>query len=308
MVSVENDVGETFKLTEFSKYHGFQKYGPVYPSSNEKLSELFSYVDVDNKEVLSVAGSGDHAFYAYDNGARRVDIFDINCLTRYYFYLRMWIIKYFDSFYFDQYKLSKKDEYLKNIGNLFRSTKKIFLNQQSLKNVDKSFRYLLSLVDPSSEEEKEVYEYWMMVSKLCKTNWRRHGFGYCLTNIMFNQDTAKINKITDLSNIKDAMNRDFDFYNIDIIKDSFTIDKMYDVIFLSNIVEYIYDVDKMNILKDNLYKLLTDDGCAVLSNVRGEMADEKKKYLSDVFSCEVLPNYTSINNRTMSIGTVLVKK
>ena len=48
---------------------------------------------------FTVLASGDQAFYFYDNGAKKVDLFDINKLSIYYYYLRVWIIKYLGRFY-----------------------------------------------------------------------------------------------------------------------------------------------------------------------------------------------------------------
>ena len=135
MTNIENDVWETIKLSGHYKHNSFDKYGPVYPYSNENLDKLFSCVDVCGKDVLTVASSGDHAFYSYNNGANRVDLFDINILTKYYYYLRMWVIKYFDNFYFDNYKLSKKDE--------------------SIRNTKREDEFTLSHIDDFDEEEEK---------------------------------------------------------------------------------------------------------------------------------------------------------
>ena len=40
MTDVENDVWETIKLSRYSKHNSFDKYGPVYPYSNENLDKL----------------------------------------------------------------------------------------------------------------------------------------------------------------------------------------------------------------------------------------------------------------------------
>ena len=57
--------------------------GKLYFNSNEMLNDLFSLVDVDNKDVLCVVGSGDQAFHCYQNGAKHVDLFDRNKFSIY---------------------------------------------------------------------------------------------------------------------------------------------------------------------------------------------------------------------------------
>ena len=56
-------------------------YGKVDFHSNERLKDIFNNVDVKDKRVLTVLASGDHVFYAYDNGAKSVECFDINKLV-----------------------------------------------------------------------------------------------------------------------------------------------------------------------------------------------------------------------------------
>ena len=76
-----------------------ENYRKVYSQTNEHLRQLYSNVDFSDKKVLSVAASGDQAFLAYAFGAKHIDLFDINKITLYYYYLRLWTIKYFNKFY-----------------------------------------------------------------------------------------------------------------------------------------------------------------------------------------------------------------
>lgn len=306
MTDVENDVFETFNFDDYTR-NTYSKYCPVYPYSNENLDRLFSCVDVDGKNVLTVASSGDHAFYSYNNGARSVDLFDINCLTKYYYYLRMWVIKYFDNFYFDNYKLSKKDESIRNFFNIFKITKRIYFDQYSIKNVTKSFKYLLSLVTPTNEEEKRALEYWEGVLDISILKWGKGGFGYFLKEIFFKDDTAKINNICDLLNIREKIQRNnsINFYNIDILDEEFSLKKKYDVIFTSNILDYHYD---LNIFRKNVFDLLRKNGCFVSSNVKDYLPQEKIDFLGEYFSCIQLPLYKSFNKNTMPVGNVFIKK
>ena len=72
-----NDVNESLNIN-FGSKSLFDKYSGIYPYSNENLDVLFNNLDLKDKEVLSVAGSGDHAFYSYNKGACNVDLFDVN--------------------------------------------------------------------------------------------------------------------------------------------------------------------------------------------------------------------------------------
>ena len=96
MSCVDVDFKMTEKLLNNVSVDG---YGKIYFSSNEDLKTIFSNFDFKDKDVLTVAGSGDQAFYSYNDDAKKVDLFDKNKLTIYYYYLRKWIISYYDMFY-----------------------------------------------------------------------------------------------------------------------------------------------------------------------------------------------------------------
>lgn len=284
MTDVENDVNETLKISYISKIT-FCKYGSVYPYSNEKLNVLFKNLDLNDKDVLTVSGSGDHAFYSYNNGANNVDLFDINILAKYYYYLRTWIIKYYNSFYFDD--ISNFKHYI---------------------NFSEYFNNLFCLVNPTSEDGEKAHEYWKLLYEKCSIKWKNNGIGFFLRNKLFRGDTERINSISDLSVIKDKItNNNFNFYNCDITGDQTGIDKVYDVIFLSNIFEYV-DNEEIKRLKYNIYRLLKDDGYIVLSNVRENLTQINESFLSDVFSFEKLPIFLNLSGSFINSGVVLTKK
>ena len=71
----------------------FTTYDRVYSETNEPCDKIISKFDVKDKSVLTVLGSGDQAIQFYVNGAKNVDLFDINKLTIYYYYFKE-ILKY----------------------------------------------------------------------------------------------------------------------------------------------------------------------------------------------------------------------
>ena len=278
------DVNESLNIN-FGSKSLFGKYSGIYPYSNENLDVLFNNLDLKDKEVLSVAGSGDHSFYSYNKGACNVDLFDVNLLAKYYYYLRIWIIKNYNSFYFDTInKFKNYNEFSRYFGILF------------------------NLVNPTSIDEEEAHEYWKLLYNMCSLKWENYGFGYYLRNKLFRADTKRINWISDLSVIKDKLaNNNSGFYNCDITGNQTGIDKVYDVIFLSNIFEYVDDEESIR-LKNNICRLLKDDGYIVLSNVKGNLSQINESLLSDVFSFEKLPYVRNMNGFFINSGVVLTKK
>ena len=60
----------------------FGKYSKIYMHTTENIKEFIRCFDLVDKDVFTVAGSGDQALNAYACGAKSVDTFDINPLTK----------------------------------------------------------------------------------------------------------------------------------------------------------------------------------------------------------------------------------
>lgn len=241
----------------------------IYFRTNERLNDLFSNFDVNDKKVLSVIGSGDQAFYAYDRGAESVDLFDKNKITIYYYYLRVWLIKYLDMFYFD-------------------------------KEISVSFlNHLLDLVKPETQIEIDTHRYWSEMIRLygCNINY----LFMCKNNL---EDYA----IRDVSKIKKKIDYIPNFYNIDIASD-IDISHTYDVIIKSNITDHLNaDYNKFIKYRNNLNNLLNSGGIVVSSNVlTSRISPLEEKIFSecfDIYPMDDVSDYSSIT----SPGFIYVKK
>jgi len=246
-------------------------YSRIYFNSNEDINILFNNFNVNNKTGLSILSSGDQAFHLLNRNVKNIDLFDKNKLTIYYYYLRIWIINYLNSFY------SLED-----------------LNIQYISD-------LLNKVNPHSDQEKEVYDYWKKFINVF------HDFDI---NSLFEKNNLYINKINDLDFLKSKLNNSFNFYNIDI-KEEINSDKKYDFIYISNVLEWIIrSKDDLCVVRDNLYNLLNEDGFVICSNVCkngnngiGSLIFEKN------FDCYRLP-YVKMknNNKYFSPGYYYKKK
>lgn len=253
----------------------FGFFKTIFYCSNEDLSSLFKNFDFKDKHVLCVAASSDQYFHCLDHGASDIDLFDINKLTKYYVYLRRWIIKYCGTYYPDYDKLIDSKDFLKK---------------------------LLVKVNACSKEEQDVYEFWRLFS-----------LSNCSLENLFNKpNVRKCNEIinTDgLTKVLDVSN--FDFINFDLSDDSYISDKKYDVIIVSNILEH-FGLDDLKIIniKENLGKLLNDDGMVICSYVYTTDFDSprvhERKIFDDEFSCEQI--LTTYNGNDMPIGYVYTKK
>lgn len=238
-----------------------KKYDKLYFSSNENLHYIFKDMDFTGKNVLTVLASGDQAFKFYDHNAKHVDLFDINKLTLYYYYLRIWHIEVYN-----------KDISINSIPKIH--------------DIEK----LLKQVKVRTEQEKRVFDYWkIFIKKYYKNEYALHK--------MEEEYPFRKHNIRDLSNLqKRIKTRNFKFYNIDLTYENLSIKKKYDVIYVSNIIDWLsYDEERYKRFARNLYDLLEDDGlvmCADLdqdgpSRLEREIMDQKFKYI-ELPSCSIL--------------------
>lgn len=86
---MNKDVYYAKKLIESNLKLKSGLYNYVYFDTNERVDEYFKYFDLKDKDVLTVASSGDHALQALSEGAKSVTMFDINKLTGYFAYLKI---------------------------------------------------------------------------------------------------------------------------------------------------------------------------------------------------------------------------
>ena len=229
-----------------------QKYGKVYFKTNEFLEELFKNIDLKDKDILTVLGSGDQSFLCYEKQAKSVDVFDVNRLAIYYYYLRIWVIEYLNQYYpdecFDKKYIAK----------------------------------LLRLVKPKTDEEQLAYEYW---NKYINTYFMG------THSLFYNTSGIPDVKISDLENIKSrTKKRDFNIYNVDISK-PWDHDKKYDVIITSNISDYVPRcIDDFNCYRDNLDCLLNDGGVVVCSKFSGhKISSIEREVFKKTFVRRVFP-------------------
>ena len=241
-----------------------ENYGRIFYSSSENLDGILDKVDVFGKDVLTVLGSSDQYFYAYYYGANSVESFDINKMTMYYYYLRLWGIRYLNMFYPDIH------------------------NHLYIYN-------LLKLVECSCLDEEEAYNFWNnYIINIYPFDTQR--LFYVNGNIKNNIDINKLNcNICDKKNI---------FYHSDIsIK--FT-DKKYDVIMLSNMLEFCSDLE---VIRNNINGLLKDNGIVVCSNILTNGLEEYYVF-SELFKRESLGTYKNSDYFGMEfpLGYVYRKK
>lgn len=220
-------------------------YGNLYFETNENLSEIYRNIDFLDKDVLSALASSDQLFMARYMGARKVDTFDKNPLTPYYYYLRVWAVKYMNEIY--------PDGVLENDYDW----------------IDK----LLSRVKPRNKEEADAYGFWSELAQK-RVDFNRMFF--------YNQPEGKMLFRT-TNSIGSVIDEPLSFRHIDLFEEQDFVSK-YDIAVMSNILEYARsDKKKLEIASSNLSRLLRRDGivlCSTLIN-RDKEAVELEKRIFD---------------------------
>ena len=217
-------------------------YNKVYYKANENLVD---YLDVDfsDKKVFSVLASSDQVFTARLLEAREVDSFDYNRLTLYYYYLRVWTIKYANILYPD---------ILNNNRWLFK---------------------LLKLVKPSSEEELRVLQFFK----------KHVYEGTDLSKLFFDIEKQPEETLlySSAEELKDCVDQPLNFHHIDLFK-PFDLGTTYDILLISNILEWSRgDANKLRIAKENIDRLLSRDGTVICSNLLSRSMEQEQEIFSN---------------------------
>ena len=218
-------------------YHSnyiFPKYSKIYPFTNEDLIGCFNSYDFNNKRCLTVLGSSDQALDMYLRGASEITTFDINVLTKYFFYLKKAALlsnltkeEYIDFFYPLPHIIRDKIKYYNTFSKIAKN-----LSGTNLTFWSKLFDTRInSLHNLFSNDVSEYNSLEKSIKYLSGDNY------YILRE-----------KIKDM---------EIKFINSDVISLPDKLSSNYDYIYLSNIMsysEYIYNASERCSLEE--YKKL----------------------------------------------------
>ncbi len=219
----------------------FDRYAPIFRQANEPFEKYLRQADIEGKDVLTVAGSGDFLTWVLQNKPASISTFDVNAFTEYYQALKMGALltlsysEYLDFFY----------------GvNIFS---------------DKYFEKVLNVLP------NYVREFWESLTDYFEPN-------EIITSPLFVQSVVTITNAQEYNTfLKDrasymkakeaAMKIYYAFHRIDF-KEMNEIKKKFDTIFISNIVDYqnyatIFEA--ITKLRESLDSNLKDDGVIIAS-------------------------------------------
>ncbi len=218
-------------------------YNKTFYKTNEDLVDAYLDVDFKDKDVISVLASGDQVLTARYLDAKAVDSFDYNPLTIYYFYLRLWTLKY-----------------------------RRLLYPKIMDGDNTWLYYLLGWVQPRNEQEALAKQYFELH---VHDNTQMDQLFYDLE--MQPEGRTLFTKPEELV---ECLSPELTFYPINLFEE-FHLPKQYDIGIISNILDSSkVDPEKIQIAYENLDRLIRPGGSVICSKLhyrtREEMDKEKR--------------------------------
>ena len=255
------------RLLDKSLITSFTSLEPSYMWTNEKMS-LYPKDNYKGKNVLTVTSSADHILSAVLNGADNIDAFDINLYSKYISALKIAMIRKYDY------------ECFSNFINSFNKTGRFDLNCKKTNFIYEVEKYLT----------KDEMNFWICYQRLIfqkKINFDDIIYlsGDFRNNLYYERKIYE--------DLKEKLkNVNINYFDSDISDIKKHINKTYDVIFLSNILEYVIpsntkvSVDRYNELIKTLDSILNIGG--ILYGYIFSDDNNYKLYLQDKekFACQ----------------------
>ena len=234
----------------------FGTYTLPYLFSTENISGYFNKLDLENKSILTVVGSGDHILNAILKGAKTIDAFDISSYAVMFYYLKEAAIKTlsyeeFIEYFLDPNKCFNLELYCKIRNNM----------------------------------NQEVLPFWDELYNRFKDNPANLKYMFRSLDPVFITDPVQ--KVTLLSGVNPYLN-ETKYYELKVkiqdakvncyMRDVNQLDNIgenYDYIFLSNILQYQKDQDFIN-FKQSISRYITklnNNGEIKIGYIYGHLKD-----------------------------------
>lgn len=211
----------------------FSNMGKVYSWTNEEF-QMYPIDNLNDKKVLTITSSGDHALDAILKGAKNIDSIDINVFCKYYSALKIAMIKKYD---------------YRKFYEMLKSFTSDDIDLCRMKILDEVSIFLT---------EREI-DFWSKYSEFKEKSYRNI-FYYQPFDSRLNSYGCEEKYNSLKEKLDDVIINYYDgdiIYSTDILKN-----KSYDCIYLSNILERIEsewkDEDRIAVLM-KLKKLLNND-------------------------------------------------
>ncbi len=223
-MDIDLEIIKTIFEQSYELHDDFQKYSKIYLNTTENIKGILDGIDIKDKKVLSVAGSGDQALNAYFLGASNVTLFDINPLAGAQAELKFTAAQKLD--YEEFYKF-----FLPLNGCTLRSDTYKKLSNYLSDETNQFFDYLYSNYNNVDIFNKIAYDFYPTISTLERVN------------AYMGEDNFK-----ELKNKLDG--KEINFIEASLIDLPNNLNNLYDIMLLSNISDSINNIWNINTLKN----------------------------------------------------------
>lgn len=243
---------------KFLCHKSFDGYQKMYAFTNENIKSYLGLISESTKNALSILSSGDHAFNLISKGILNIDTFDTNRLTETYAlgFKRAMILKYnFVEFKTVMSLLSSSTTSLETVTEIVYGLIPFMeLEHQNYFRQILDYNYKLQIEKGTNFNLLELLTLGSFISEAEYYN------EYLNNKESYNRLRANLS----------CANISFKYANALYLKDSFN--KEYDVILLSNIMDYLCSVwgirwkyDKLDEFEKSLEMITKDNGIIFLN-------------------------------------------
>lgn len=258
-MSTKKDLYTAQRIMEDPNYNRkdkmFHKDSPIYVKSNEKIQNYQKYLE-KRKKVLSVIASSDQLLDMIVSGTKEIDAYDISRFPKYYMGLKFAGVQSLD-----------RDKY---INFFYEGDKRAYLYD----------RMYEKMRDTLNDRDKEFWD-----GLFNFYDWNEISNSSLFSNETISvSDVINQNKYLDKNHydeLKDLITDvDVDIYEGDILEISKVFKEKYDLIYMSNIIKYLYENNyDLRDYKNMLKKLrMTRSGISLtyLNGINEVIRDEFK--------------------------------
>lgn len=271
-MSIITDIIETTTIMTGKRYNEYREYDKLYPFTTENLVD--TYTELEGKEILTVAGSGDQALNAVAAGAESVDVFDINRLSLYYLRLKKCAIEHLSYEDFKDFFSYRSKELYERI--------RMFLGEDTRNYWD--YFYSHFIVNPHQSLTSSFLFYQ-------QTAWSDYKFR---NNYFDRNEYERLQRLLPYQS--------FNFYHSDVTNLHNLLKKKYDRIYLSNINQYMNPKELQTVLR-NLSDYLKEYGEIYFAYIYSNKEDTVSSTIEPDDTIKV-PSVVNVDTK----DTILIQK
>ena len=241
-----NEKEQKLNLKEID-INNFNSLSQIYSFTTENIAGYFEYLDFTNKNILTVAASGDHIINAFYKGAKQVYGFDINYLALIFTELKLVALRNLQYKEFLQFfMINEENDIEKNKNVLDYGVYINKLRKDLSKSVAESWDTIYQNFNNNGYDLRNSY---IFNNKYDNNNVKSNSNPYLKSELEYNIAKERIDEkeiILINSNYKDI-----NCYNLPNLANC-------DIILMSNISDYIKDIykKKANYLEEYIREII----------------------------------------------------